>query len=113
MRLGVDVELSVRCAIFLVRLHSLQLAASGQSRNLLLELRDETRKRVTETRDLYGRNLAAMRLITQSMDSDRSAFHVPEVMAPTSDLPSGSGGSAARKRQKKSTKSKRRKTKGA
>jgi len=67
---GSDVELSVRSALFLVRLHYPQIVSSShQMRSEMAHLRQVIRERVSELRHLVGVNQAGMRFLDHAARS--------------------------------------------
>ena len=86
LKMGLEQELCVRVAIFVVRLHHAQLAASGESQPILRELRDQTRQSVRAVRDQAGVNLAGMKLLKRSIGDTRAT-----IAAPTNQLASSYG----------------------
>ena len=60
---AVDVELCARAAALALRLHAKEVAAHAPLRRPLLRLRDALRARLDAERALFGRNLAACRVV--------------------------------------------------
>lgn len=71
---GWDIELSVRCLLFILRIHQAQIVANQALLERVHSLREFTRARLRQQKDEFGFNLAAMRFMQQSVESDASAF---------------------------------------
>ena len=81
IRKGWEIELSVRCLLFLLRVHQAQIVANQALLERVHSLRAHTRSRLRQQKDEFGFNLAAMRFLQQGVEADASAFFFDEAGA--------------------------------
>lgn len=89
LRKGLGTELCAKTAIFLVKSHENQIIANHSMASALRELRTLLKRRLMESRDRIGLNLAAMKAITRAANEKKSAFIINE--APTQNVWEGLG----------------------
>jgi len=89
LRKGLGTELCAKTAIFLVKSHENQIIANHSMASALRELRTLLKRRLMESRDRIGLNLAAMKAITRAANEKKSAFIINE--APTQNIWEGLG----------------------
>ncbi|XP_065837307.1 WD repeat-containing protein 3-like [Oscarella lobularis] len=79
---GLEIELSCRCVFFLLRIHHDQIVASKSLLPVVDSLRQQTRKRVHETKDVIGFNIAGLRFLQRKMEESNVVFFedVPETL---------------------------------
>jgi len=71
---GTNVELTARLAVLLLRIHHLQLVGTPSARPVLATLRGLLRRRVSELRDLFGSNVAALQHLQRTYTAEKSSF---------------------------------------
>ncbi|XP_062510752.1 WD repeat-containing protein 3-like [Corticium candelabrum] len=64
---GWEIDLSCRCLFFLLRIHHNQIVSSKSLLSVMDSLRQNTRKRVQDVRDIVGFNMAGLRFLQQKM----------------------------------------------
>ncbi|CAM9131662.1 unnamed protein product, partial [Phaeothamnion confervicola] len=74
---GLEVELSARCAVFLLRTHQAQIVANRAMSGVLDVLRRRLRQRLEGALNVVGTNMAALRLLKRAIEADAAA-HVFE-----------------------------------
>jgi U3 small nucleolar RNA-associated protein 12 len=75
---GWDIELSVKCLLFLVSVHQNQIIGNQLLLEELLDLRRQARKRLRQTKDEIGFNLAGLKFLDSSINAERTAFFFGE-----------------------------------
>ncbi|CAM9524371.1 unnamed protein product [Discosporangium mesarthrocarpum] len=71
---GLEVELCARCAIFLLRVHQAQIVANRTMVGVLDLLRTHLRQQLEASRDTVGRNMAGLKLLSRSIESEKNAY---------------------------------------
>ncbi|KAK9805414.1 hypothetical protein WJX73_002742 [Symbiochloris irregularis] len=78
---GSQVELGVRVAVLLVRLHHGRLAATPSCRSLLLQVQGALRGSAQQLKSTMGFNLAALSFLQRRLREERGAAAQPSAMA--------------------------------
>jgi U3 small nucleolar RNA-associated protein 12 len=75
---GCEVELSTRCATFLLSLHHNQIVSNQVMVTALNALRRVGKRRLREMKDRVGFNLAGLRFVDKAITTKRSAYYFGE-----------------------------------
>lgn len=80
-----DIELSMKCLLFLLSVHQNQIVGNQLLLDDLLALRKQSRKRLRQAKDEIGFNLAGLKFLDSSINAERTAFFFgePKFKAPT------------------------------
>jgi len=80
---GLDLELCVRCAVFLMRCHQPQILATQALLEEILSLQKVIRLNINDYRTLIGTNMAGLRYLSNVVDEKKISFDT----APEASLP--------------------------